>query len=264
MDNEGQIIVESEVDSSILEVAAPAEDGGIETPAATDAAEGAASAEAVEGAATDGAVEGQTVPKERLDEVIAKNAELTSRLDLVEQNNALVEANTQKPQPLEQFDIYKEAGVSDEGSDSISVEQHRKTLDYVQRTHQAQIDDIRFHQQNPDYVDMVGTNEGARKGQFAPPLAAAIKENPALFDQIIKSANPKMAALAIARSAAGKVQKQESTEGEDVIDEAVRNAKRVKSGLTVRGGSGVSEQHRYLTETDEAFVARARRNGANV
>jgi len=260
MGTEGQIIVESEVDSSILEVAAPAEEVVVEAPGAeagteTPPAEGTEAGEIT-------APEGQTVPKERMDEIINENAELKSRMDLMEQNNALVAANKPVSQPLTDFDIYKHAGVSENEDDSISVKEHRQTLDYVQKTHQAQIDDIRFHQQNPDFVDMVGTNEGTRQGQYAPPLAAAIKEHPELLEKIVNSANPKMAALVIARAAAGTV--KATTDGEDVIDEAVRNAKRVKSGQTVRGGSGVGEQHRYLTETDAAFIARARKKGAKV
>ena len=262
----GQIVVSSEVDSSCLEV--PAEEVVVETPEktaaeVTEAAEIPEKVEITEKAEVTGA-EAPTVPKERLDEVLTKNAELTSRMDLMEQNNALVAANTPKTQPLEEFDIYREAGVSEEGSDSISVEQHRKTLDYVQKTHQAQINDLRFHVTNPDFTEMVGTNDQISKEQFAPPLAAALKANPALLDQIKSSANPKQAALVIARAAAGTVKAAETTDGEDVIDEAVRNAKRVKSGQTVRGGSGVGAQHRVMTMTDEAFIALARKNGANV
>lgn len=268
MGKEGQIIVESEVDSSILDGATPAEDVVVDAPAAeTPAAEVKEAAEIAEKAeviAPAGEPAEKSVPKERMDTLINENTELKTRIDLIEQNNALVAANAPATQPLEEFDIYKEAGVSDEGSDSISVEQHRKTLDYVQKTHQAQITDLRFHVMNPDFTEMVGTNDQIAKQEFAPPLAAALKANPALLDQIKSNANPKQAALGIARAAAGAVKAAETTDGEDVIDEAVRNAERVKSGQTVRGGSGVGAQHRFMSMTDEAFTALARKNGANV
>ena len=97
MVTEGQITVESEVDSSILEVAAPAEDVVVDAPGTVEGVE----TPPAEGAVEIPAAEPQTVPKERMDDLINENAELKSRMDLMEQNSALVAANTTKPQPLE-------------------------------------------------------------------------------------------------------------------------------------------------------------------
>lgn len=265
-ENEGKLVVESEVDSSILETA-PVEGEAKNTDSLEQPAEGTETVKTAlaEDANLETAADAQSVPKERMDELINENAELKSRMDLMEQNSALRAANAPRVEPAEEFDIHKHVGASEDGEDSISVGQSKKVRQYDNKVYQTQIDDIRFHQQNPDFITMVGTNEQIAQGKFAAPLAAAFKENPALLDQIKSIRDPqeaKRAALAIARSAAGKV--AASTGDEDVIEEAVRNAKRVKSVKTVRGGSGVSEEHRYSTMTDDAFIALARKRGANI
>lgn len=222
-----------------------------------------------EPAASEAGVEQQTVPKERFDEVNNEVAALKEKVELMEQNSALAAANApqQTAEQAKPFDIFEHAEVGQD-DDTISVGQAKKIVEYTTKTQQAQIDDLRFHVERPDYYDVVGTPDKVKLGQFAAPLAAVFKETPTLLTTMLSSRNPKKAAYELGKAAAANQATAPKAESKDdaqkAIDEAVANAERVKSSATVRGGSPLSEEGRYMNLDNAAFVELARSHGANV
>lgn len=214
-------------------------------------------------------VDQQTVPKDRFDEVNNEVASLKEKIELMEQNSAIAAANApqQAGEQAKPFNIFEQAEVG-EDDDMLSVGQAKKIVEYTTKTQQAQIDDLAFHVARPDYHDLVGTPDMVKQRKFAPPLAAAIKEDPTLLPTIFASQNPKMLAYSVAKAQAGKQATTPKVETKDeaqkAIDEAVANAERVKSSATVRGGSPLSEEGRYMNLDNAAFVELARSHGANV
>lgn len=209
--------------------------------------------------------EPETVPYERLKEVTAKASELEEANQMLQEQIALMRANPPQPQAekQEQFDIYKEVGLEDP-DDIPTVEQQRKINEYYQGLVGEQLADIRFFVDHPDYAELVGTAEKIAIGQFAEPLTAAIKANPALVAMIQNSQNRRLAAYEIAKLHKSKKEPISSKDAKTAIDEAVSIANRVKSSSNVKGGGALSEQGRYESMAEEEFVKLAREHGADV
>ncbi len=211
----------------------------------------------------------ETVSKERMDEVNAKNKELEEQNELLKSNQALIAANTVAPAvQAPAFDIYKEVGL--EGPEDMpNVEQSRKINAYFQGIAQRQTAQLRFVVDHPDFPELVGTAEQIRTGQWAAPLMKAIKANPTLMNTIVNSADPYAAAYAVAKiqadkTAEGDKTKTTKTEAEAAIDEAVENAEKVKSASNTKGGDGLSEEGRTANMTDAEFIAAFNAQGGDL
>ena len=83
---------------------------------------------------------------------------------------------------------------------------------------------------------------------------------------IAQSGNPRLAAYEIAKlqmsRTANKPVKED--EAKNAIDEAVANANRVKSSSNAKGGEALSEEGRYASMDDKAFLELAHKHGAFV
>lgn len=189
--------------------------------------------------------------------------------ELLQQNIALMKANAPHPQPqqVEQFDIFKHVGLNPEDPDDVpNQKQFKDILTHHNTIIRDQINQLTFMVQHPDYSEIVGTAEQIRMGQFGEPLREAIKANPALIATIQASAQPQMAAYSIAKlyqENKAKGQQTTKTDAEKTIEEAVKNANKVKSSSNAKGGTALSVENRYEAMSDAEFVALAIKNGAN-
>lgn len=210
----------------------------------------------------------ETVPYERFQEVVNKVEQLEKQAEVSAQQMAIAKANPPqlKAGPGEQFDIFKEVGAVDD-EDMLTVAQHRKVLNHYGTIFDRRLAEIDFRQTRPDYADLVGTADEIASGKYAAPLASAIKDNPALEKLISTSGNPRVAAYEIAKlQAAKKSDKKpiETDEAKEAIDEAVDNAKRIKSSSNTKGGGALSEEGRYAKMPNADFLKLARSHGAIV
>lgn len=211
----------------------------------------------------------EMVPKERMDELNAKNKELQEQNELLQQNQALINANATAAAPqVPAFDIYKEVGL--EGPDDIpNVEQQKKINAHFQSQRDQRDALIIFRLDHPDFPQLVGTTDQIKTGQWANPLMKAIRANPQLFSTIVNSANPYAAAYTVAKiqadkDAEGDKTKTTKTEAQQAIDEAVENANRVKTSANTKGGDGLSEEGRVKNMPDPDFIKLANSCGADL
>lgn len=209
----------------------------------------------------------ETVPYERFKEVEDMVKQLQEAADVTAQQDALRKANpVQGKQPAgEQFDIYKEAGLDpDDPEEVIDQSQLKKILNHVGSIYSRQLADLSFLQAHPDYAQLVGTVDEVASGKYAGPFAMAIKKNPALLTDIAQSNNPRLAAYNIAKLQVDKGNKGtvSSDEAKAAIDEAVKNANRIKSSSNAKGGAALSEEGRLANMSDKDFVQLALGNGA--
>lgn len=211
----------------------------------------------------------EMVSKERMDEVNTKNKELQEQNELLQQNQALINASATAPAPAVQapeFDIYKEVGL--EGPEDMpNVEQSRKINAYFQAITQRQNAQIRFVVDHPDFPKLVGTAQQIKSGQWAEPLMKAIRANPTLMATIVNSADPYAAAYSVAKLQTDKTAEGETTtktEAEAAIDEAVDNANKVKSASNTQGGDGLSEEGRTENMSDADFIKAFNASGGDL
>lgn len=209
----------------------------------------------------------EMVAKERFDEVNTKLKAAEEQNVVLQQNQALINANTAVAPKAEAFDIYKEVGL--EGPEDMpNQEQLRKINAYFQGVTQHQTARVRFLIDHPDYPQLVGTAEQIQSGQFAGPLKEAIRVNPTLMATIQNSADPQAAAYAIAKMHKEKTEKGETkttkSEAEAVIDEAVENAGRVRTVANTKGGEALSEEGRVANMPDDEFIKLANTWGADL
>lgn len=213
----------------------------------------------------------ETVSKERMDEVIAENKTLKEQNELIQQNQALINANAAAVAPkTEAFDIYKEVGLDpNDPKDIPNQEQQKKINAYFQAITQRQNAQLRFVADHPDFPKLVGTAQQIATGQWAAPLMKAIKANPTLMNTIVNSTDPYAAAYAVAKiqadkEAEGDKTKITKTESEQAIDEAVENAKKVKSASNTKGGDGLSEEGRTANMSDADFIKAFNASGGDL
>ena len=211
--------------------------------------------------------EEETVPMARFEEMVADRDSANERATVLTQQQAIIQANQSQKPVAKQFDIYAEVGLDpDDPEDIPNQKQLKQIQEYNSKQIMTQMAELQFLSTHPDYNEIVGTDEGIRMAQFAPPLAKAIKENPALLQLIISSPNRRETAYQIAKLAVEKpAAKVDATDAKNAIDEAVKNATQVKSSSNVAGGSGVlSEAGRIESMDEDAFLELARKNGAPI
>lgn len=228
-------------------------------------AEVGAEAEAEAEAKTD--EEPKSVPYARFKEVVATVERLEKQVEEAAQQAAIAKANpVQGPQaPAPQVDIFKEVGLDpDDAEDIPNQGQLKQILGHYGKVFDTRLAQLAEMQTLPDYVKLVGTADELASGQYAAPLAAAIKANPALIKDIANSSNPRLAAYNIAKLQSQKPKGKAVTtdEAKEVIDEAVENAGKVKSSANVKGGESLSEEGRYATMSDKDFLKLALSHGA--
>lgn len=228
-----------------------------------------------EGQEAEGKAEGEaedelkTVPYDRFEEVVKQVKALEAQVGTANQQLALARANPSqvKAPAAPQFDIYKEVGLDPNDPEDIPNQgQLKKIMGHYATVYDTQLANIAFLQAHPDYTELVGTADECASGQYAAPLAAALKDNPALINMITNSPNPCLAAYGIAKlqknKAPGKPVKED--EAKEVIEEAARNAGRVKSSANAKGGGALSEEARYAKMNNADFLKLAHTRGAIV
>jgi len=220
-----------------------------------------AESQQVEGKAKD---EPKTVPYERFQEVVDEVKQLKEQAEMAAQQVALARANPPQ-QEQKEFDIFKEVGLEDE-DDVPTVKQHRQILNHYATVFDRRLAELAFQQAHPDFAELVGTADEIASGKYAAPLAAAIKQNPALMRMIAKSDNPRLAAYYVAKLQKSKTGNEpiKKNEAQNVIDEAVENANRIKSSANTKGGENLSEEGRIAKMDDKDFLKLAREHGAFV
>jgi len=216
--------------------------------------------------------EAQTEAPDRIKELTDKVASLTEQISTMKETAAIAKANpiaapTQPTQPqADPLDvIFKEAGIDLDDPDEIPTQGQLKTiLKNVATVYDRRLAEMSFFQLHPDYAQLVGTQDELASGQYAAPLAAAIKKNPALVQQIQKSADPRLAAYEIAKLQKDKktTEKVDTEEAKNAIEEAVENANKVKSSSNAKGGGGITEEGRFASMSDGDFLKLAADNGA--
>ena len=215
--------------------------------------------------------EAQTEAPDRIKELTDLVSNLKEQISTMAETAAIARANPvvapvqtaqQQADPLDA--IFKEAGLDADDPEEIPNQaQFKKILGNVATVFDRRLAEMSFFQMHPDYTELVGTQDELASGQYAAPLAAAIKKNPALIQQIQKSADPRMAAYEIAKLQKDKpAEKVENKEAQDAIDEAVKNANKVKSVANTTGGGGVTEEGRFASMSDGDFLKLAADNGA--
>lgn len=236
---------------------------------ATQTAEGTEQGTEQAGAAKTEETKPESVSMERFKEQEAKLKAAEEQNTLLQQNQALLNANAAAPKQ-EEFNIYKHVGLNpDDPTDMPTQEQTKKINAYFQGITQRQNAQIRFLVEHPDYPQLVGTTEQTQSGQFAEPLKEAIRANPTLLATIQNSADPMKAAYTVAKiqakkTAAGDTTKTTKTEAQTAIDEAVENATRVKTAANTAGGAGMDEKGSVATMSDGEFIKLANACGADL
>lgn len=227
--------------------------------------------EKVESGAEKTSDETQTEAPDRIKELTDQVSDLKGQISTMAETAAIAKANpmvapTQPAQPqADPLDaIFKEAGLdADDPEEILYQAQFKKILGTVATVFDRRLAEMSFFQTHPDYREIVGTQDELASGQYAAPLAAAIKKNPALIQQIQKSADPRMAAYEIARLQKTKpAEKVDTEEAKNAIDEAVENAKKIKSSANAKGGGGLTEAGRFADMSDGDFLELAADNGA--
>ncbi len=208
----------------------------------------------------------ETVPKSRFEDMVGERDSERERVAALTQQQMIIQANQQKP-AAKQFDIYAEVGLDPDDPDDIPTQgQLKKIQAHNAKMMMAQMSQIQFLSTHPDFEKIVGTPEQIKAMQWAPPLAKALKENPALLQTILASSNMNDAAYQIAKlKVDSPTETVDTQDAKGAIDEAVKNAQKVKSSSNVAGGSGVlSEAGRIEEMSEDAFLELARVNGATV
>ena len=228
-----------------------------------------ASTETAENTETEGeakeieAKEPQTVPFERFQEMTDKVKLLEEQVVNAQQQMAIARANQSQKEPAAKFDIFKEVGLTDE-DDVPTVKQYKQILEHHATIFDKRLADLAFHQSHPDFAEYVGTVDEIASGNYAAPLASAIKNNPAIARMIGESPNPRMAAYNIAKLQKTKSEPVKTKEAKDIIDDAKNTSERVKSSSNTKGGEALSEEGRYSIMNDADFLKIAHNNGAFV
>lgn len=210
--------------------------------------------------------EPKTVPYERVKELTETIKGLEEQITTIQQQQALARANpVQTQQQVQQFDIYKEVGLDPEDPEDIPNQgQLKQIINHAATVFDKRLAAIAFQQAHPDYADLVGTADEISTGKYAEPLAAAIKQNPALLNMIAQSGDPRIAAYEIAKLQKAKTKDEpiKKDEAKSAIEEAVENANRVKSSSNAKGGEALSEEGRIANMSPEDFVKLALSHGA--
>jgi len=209
------------------------------------------------------AKEPQTVPIERFQEMTDKVKLLEEQVVNAQQQMAIARANQSQKEPAAKFDIFKEAGLTDD-DDVPTVGQYKQIIEHHATVFDRKLADLAFHQSHPDFAEFVGTADEIASGNYAAPLTAAIKNNPAIARMIGESPNPRMAAYNIAKLQKSKAAPVKTDEAKQIIDDAKANSERVKSSSNTKGGEPLSEENRYTSMDDADFLKIANRNGAFV
>ncbi len=210
-------------------------------------------------------VEEEAISKERFTEVTEKLKASEERNTLNEQQMALIAANQNAAAPRAQakeFDIYKEVGLEDD-DDIATFAQQKKINAHFANQSIAQMRELQFRIDHPDFAEVVGTPRQIQTGLYAQPFKDALAKNPALRDVVANSPDPRVAAYAVAKL--HKKAPSETVETEDAekaIEAAANNAKSVKSAANKTGGAALSEEGRYDSMADDEFLALALKNGA--
>ncbi len=208
----------------------------------------------------------ETVPMSRFQEMVDKVELLEKQAGVAAEQQAIAKANPIAAQATnaDQFDIFKEVGL-DKDDDVPDVGQTKKIMAHYGKVFDMRIATLAFHQAHPDYAQLVGTVDEIASGKYAEPLAAAIKKNPALQSMIASSENPRIAAYEVAKLQKESVKSPVVTkEAQNAIDEAVKNANKIKSPSNTKGGEALSEEGRIAKMSDANFLNIARDNGAFV
>lgn len=207
----------------------------------------------------------ETDAKERIEELNTKLKAAEERNELLEQNQALIRANTEAAPAAPAFDPYKEVGL--EGDEDIPNVGQQKRIDAfrdAQRNQQNAY--IRFRLDHPDYSQLVGTDEQTSNGEFAAPLMKAFRVNPTLLNSMKNSPKPWELAYSNAKIQADKEPKGEGDktkttkdEAKAAIDEHIENAARIKTSANAKGGEGLSEEGRTANMPDAEYIKEFKR-----
>ena len=206
----------------------------------------------------------ESVTKERFDEVNAKLAAAEETNALLQQNMALASANANAARlPRQPPDDYEAAGIKipdDPENDMLNFADQRKLDDYRAKKDAAEKAEIHFKLDHPDFAQVVGTPEQINSGQWAKPLADAIKDDPTIAAKIQASGNPRSAAYSIAKlyeqRASSKPAKTAEEEAAATIQEALAAVEKPGSASAASGQAGLDMAHTIANETDEEFEAR--------
>ena len=209
--------------------------------------------------------EDQTVPMERFKEMEAKAKAAEEQANLATQNAQIALANQPKAEQPKQRDIYAEVGLDPNDPEDVPTQAQLKAINeyHLKQMQQGQAQ-TQFLAAHPDFINLVGTDEQVNTRQYAPPLQAALKANPALYGLIAHSNNPRESAYQIAKAFVEKKAAPSKDEAQAAIDEAAAAAGRVKSAGNAAGGGVLSEEGRIATMSDEDYMALTLKNGADL
>lgn len=202
----------------------------------------------------------EMVPKERLDEVSARlEAEQEARSNL-EQQLALTAANTVAPQAQQPVDDFEAAGIKIEDRDMpLSAEETQKLTRYQAEQYKRDLAELHFKLDHPDFAQVVGTPEQIASGQYAKPLADAIKADPSIAVKIAQAANPRAAAYRIAKlfeaRAEAAPEQTEEQKAAAVIQEVIAASERPGSASAAPGQAGIDSASKVAKMSDEEFEA---------
>ncbi len=223
-------------------------------------------------AQVDGQQQDQTVPKSRLDEVIAENQALKEQANLAIQNAKIAQANKPPVQEQKPFDIYAHVGLDPEDPEDVPNQGQLKQINeyHANQNKQASVE-TQFLARHPDFDTIVGTDNGIATGKYAPPLQKAIDANPALARVILNTPpeHRREAAYQIAKSHFTKappsiIENTSNDAAAAAIKEAADTAARVKSAGNAAGGGVLSEEGRIATMSDKDFLQLMSNNGADL
>ena len=157
----------------------------------------------------------------------------------------------------------------DEPKDIPNQEQQKKIDAYKDAVFNQKIGQLRFVADHPDFPKLVGTAQQIQTGQWAEPLMKAIKANPTLMNTIVNSTDPYAAAYGVAKLQADKDVEGDKTkttknEAQQAIDEAIKNADKVKTSANAKGGEGLSEEGRTEHMSDAEFIKAFNASGGDL
>lgn len=226
---------------------------------------------ATETTATETKTETETKPnaEKRIEDLVAENKALTEKNEVMQQNQAVLSANVQAPEPAKQYDPWEASGMDPkEPNEPATQEQHKKILGHYVGGLQEEAALTRFVADHPDFPQIVGTAQQIASGQLAEPIMKAIKADPTLYDRL-KNSRTRLASYKAAYSVAKIQSKKEvkattKTEAQEAIDDAVDNATKVKSVSNTKGGAALSEEGPTAKLSDADFINLFNQSGGDL
>ncbi|HEG42466.1 MAG TPA: hypothetical protein ENH94_00300 [Phycisphaerales bacterium] len=200
----------------------------------------------------------ETIPKERLDQVIGQREELKLQNDLLQQQLAIYQANPAAPAGQQRQATSKTnegpdyLGSNVPAEEFLSKDQVNAAFGQMYQQFTQAIANQQFQISNPDFKDIVGTQQ-----KMAPALTQYLIDNPATAAQISTHPQPMHYLYTLGKAAAAA--EKAKAKAEKKPEPSIASPSAIGGG---RGGLVPAEKYGKMTKDEfEVSVAKAKAGG---